>query len=85
MKQASDNKTLELLPRGRGRPSTGDAMTPAQRQAERRARLKAEGLLPLTVNLPCELHVALAKYMQFKDITKDDVLERAVRAFIRKR
>lgn len=37
MKQPEDNKTLELLPK-RGRPSTGQAMTPAQRKREQRAR-----------------------------------------------
>jgi len=39
MKYQADTVTLDLtLPRRRGRPSTGEAMTPAQRKRAQRAR-----------------------------------------------
>lgn len=40
MKDAADNLTAELFPapKKRGRPTTGKAMTPAQRKAAQRAR-----------------------------------------------
>lgn len=42
MKDLADTVTHELpLPRRRGRPSTGEAMTPAQRKREQRARDRA--------------------------------------------
>lgn len=42
MKDAADNITGELFPspKGRGRPKTGKAMTPAERKAAQRARDK---------------------------------------------
>jgi hypothetical protein len=46
MKQAADNKTLELaMPgakRGRGRPTTGNAMSSAERQKAYRDRKREE-------------------------------------------
>lgn len=43
-----DNITGELpeLPKKRGRPATGKAKTAAERQAEFRAKKKAEGICP---------------------------------------
>lgn len=40
MKDQAENLTAELLPspKGRGRPKTGKAMTPAERKAAQRAR-----------------------------------------------
>lgn len=44
----TDKKTAELpgLPKPRGRPPTGKAKTNAERQAEFRAKKKAEGFCP---------------------------------------
>jgi hypothetical protein len=51
MKDANDNQTQDLLPtaRPRGRPRTGTAMTPAQKQAAYRQRL-AENTVTVTFN-----------------------------------
>ncbi len=40
MKQAEDKRTYELIPtrRGRGRPATGEARTPAERKRDQRER-----------------------------------------------
>lgn len=87
MKQANDHKTVDLFPgsRGRGRPPSSDTKTAAQRQAERRQRLREEGLVPLTVHIPAELHAKLTKFLQHKDTTKDVVLERFLSNALRKR
>lgn len=83
MKQVDDNRTIDMLPparRGRGRPvGGGPAMTPAQRQKARRDRLKAEGAGFLTVELPVEVLAALDRFVQFKDISKGEVVERVLR------
>lgn len=48
MKDHTDIVTLELpLPLRRGRPSTGEAMTPAQRKRAQRARDRAASMLSL--------------------------------------
>lgn len=73
--------------RGRGRPATGSALSASARQARRRAKLEAEGktLLPPTV-VSLEVQEALAKFIQFKDMTLGDALERIVRdRLLRKR
>ena len=51
MKDAHDKQTPDLLPtkRPRGRPSTGKAMTAAERQAKYRAKV-AENNVTVTVN-----------------------------------
>lgn len=51
MKDANDNQTQDLLPtrRPRGRPRTGTAKTPAQKQAAYRQRL-AENTVTVTFN-----------------------------------
>jgi hypothetical protein len=54
MKDPTDNKTGELIEppkRGRGRPKTGNAMTPAERQAKYRA---SSGRNQLQVTLTTE-------------------------------
>jgi hypothetical protein len=71
----------------RGRPSTGSALTASQRQARRREKLEAEGkaLLPPMV-VSQEVKAALAKFIQFKDMTLGDALEKIVRdRLLRKR
>ena len=51
MKDFNDNQTADLLPlkRPRGRPSTGKAMTQAERQAKYRAKV-AQNNVTVTVN-----------------------------------
>jgi hypothetical protein len=71
----------------RGRPSTGKALSASQRQARRREKLKAEGkaLLPPAV-VSQEVEQALAKFIQFKDMTLGDALDRICRdRLLRKR
>lgn len=85
MKDASDKVTGELVPvkRKRGRPSTGTAMTPAERQAAYRARHE---LVPVTVELPSELVEALNDYLKFKDTTRNAVFAKLLRTqLLRKR
>jgi len=45
-KTGAAEKTPDLLKRARGRPATGKAKTSAERQAEFRAKKKAEGICP---------------------------------------
>jgi len=71
----------------RGRPSTGSALSESDRQARRRARLEAEGkaLLPPVV-VSQDVKQALAKFIQFKDMTLGDAVDRIVRdRLLRKR
>jgi hypothetical protein len=73
--------------RRRGRPSTGTALSASARQARRREKLEAEGktLLPRVV-VTLEVQQALAKFIQFKDMTLGDALDRIVRdRLLRKR
>lgn len=92
MKAKNDFSTIELpIARPRGRPPT-TAQTPealrkaaALRQAKRRIKLKENGLVPLTVSIPADLHLQLTKFLQFKDTTKDAVVERFLRHALRKR
>lgn len=53
MKDASDNKTLELIPavKKRGRPSTGNAMTAAERM--RKMRRRTAGVSYSEMSLTC--------------------------------
>ncbi|WP_150118998.1 hypothetical protein [Massilia sp. NR 4-1] len=82
MRQAEDNRTIDLLggfKRGRGRPITGEAKSNAERQRKRRQRLSTAGLVPLTVEIPKELFDGLTNFVRFKDISKDQVIERLLR------
>jgi len=83
-----DVATSEPIPKKkRGRPSTGKALSASDRQARRRARLKTEGkaLLPPAV-VSQEVEQALARFIQFKDMTLGDALDRIVRdRLLRKR
>lgn len=89
VKQIEDKVTVDLLGgvvRQRGRPSTGAAMTNAERQAVRRERLAAEGKTTLTIKVSVEVLQALAAFVHFKDVTKDEVIERLIRTqLMRKR
>jgi hypothetical protein len=72
--------------RGRGRPATGAAKTPAERQKERRARLREAGKAFLTVHIDEKLLAGLKEYIRFKDVTSDQVIERLLRQqLLRKR
>lgn len=86
MKDANDKVTgelVELPKRGRGRPSTGQAMTPAERQAAYRAR---NALVPVTVDLPRDLVEGLNEYLKFKDTTRNEVFAKLIRnQLLRKR
>ncbi|NVD97943.1 hypothetical protein [Massilia sp. BJB1822] len=82
MRQAENNRTIDLLggfKRGKGRPSTGKAKSNAERQRNRRERLAESGFVPLTVEIPKELFDGLTKFVKFKDVTKDQVIERLLR------
>jgi hypothetical protein len=72
----------------RGRPSSGLALSAADRQRRRLEKLEAEGkaLLPRVV-VSQDVHKALAKFIQFKDgMTLGDALDRIVRdRLLRKR
>lgn len=74
-------------PKKRGRPSTGNALSGSERQARRLAKLEAAGktVLPQAV-VSFEVQQALEKYIQFKDMTLGDALDRIVRdRLLRKR
>lgn len=73
MKQSSDASTAELpgLPKKRGRPSTGKAMSAAARKAKQRA---TKDLAVLAVELPVELLAQFNEYLAFKDKTKNEVI-----------
>lgn len=89
MKQPEDDKTLDLLgpnKKGRGRPATGKALTAAERQKRRRERLRASGQDFLTVHIDAALLAGLKAYIQFKDLTPDQVIDRLLRQqLLRKR
>ncbi|MGK5013597.1 hypothetical protein [Janthinobacterium sp. MDB2-8] len=88
MKQKTDLNTLELpgVRRPPGRPPKPDAMSGAQRQAARRARLRANGVAQLSVDVPSDVLDALTKFVEFKDMTKGEVVARVMRdRLLRKR
>lgn len=84
MKQKEDNRTIDALDaagirRQRGRPPTGKAMTPAERKAKQRARLRQEkGVAPLSADLSPEARQVLDKYRQFKGYTVGQVLSKLI-------
>jgi hypothetical protein len=79
MRDAHDRVSKEMfpVPRKRGRPSTGQAMTAAERQAAYRAR---HNLVPVTVQLPADLVEGLDQYLKFKDTTKNEVFAKLLRS-----
>ena len=87
MQDTQDANRAPESPRKRGRPSTGNALSESARQARRRAKLEADGktLLP-RIAVSLEVKLALASYIQFKDMTLGDALDRIVRdRLLRKR
>lgn len=88
MKAKSDMSTLELpgMKRPPGRPPKPGALTGAQRQAAHRARLRAKGVGQLSVDVPVDVLEALSKFVEFKDMTKSEVVARVMRdRLLRKR
>ena len=88
MKQDIDTATGDLFggKRPPGRPATGAAMTAAQRQAARRARLKQEGRESITLVLDQDVIDALDRFVKHKDETKSQAAERILRdRLLRKR
>lgn len=82
MKYGDDPRQIDLVAganRQRGRPVTGVALTAAERQAARRARLAKEGKATLTVEVSMEVIEALDKFVQFKDEAKGSVVDRVLR------
>ena len=74
------------IKRGRGRPPTGVAKTSAQRQKDRRERLRDDGKAFLTVHVDAQVLAGLKAYIRFKDITPDQVIEKLLRQqLLRKR
>lgn len=87
MQDIADEKRPPEALRKRGRPSSGNALSDSARQARRRAKLEADGktLLP-RIAVSLEVRQALANYIQFKDLTLGDAIDRIVRdRLIRKR
>lgn len=77
-----DPRQLDLVAavnRQRGRPASGSAKTAAQRQKERRQRLKDSGVASMTVQLPQEVIDAVHRFLRFKDETQDQLIERLLR------
>lgn len=79
-----DDFTQELpgVPRRRGRSPTGKARTLAQRQADRRARLAAEGVEVLTLEVSSEVVQRLRDLVEFKDENLSQAAERILRAYL---
>lgn len=79
-----DELTMELpgVVRRPGRPPTGKAMTAAEKKAASRARLAAEGKVPLNVNVSIEVLEALRKLVQFKDESQGDAVDRILGAYL---
>lgn len=89
-RQTEDKKTLALPgvpePKRRGRPASGNAMSAAERKRLQRQRAAEAGRGSLTVMLPLDLLQGLDDFVKFKDITKDSVIEKLLRAqLLRKR
>lgn len=88
MRQSDDTKTADMFGGRRppGRPATGNALTAAQRQAKRRALLKATGKSTLTVVVDVDVLAALEKFGKHKDETQGEIVERILRdRLLRKR
>ena len=88
MREKGDLSTLDLpgVKRSPGRPPKADAMSAAERQAARRARLRAAGVAQLSVDVPMDVLDALSKFVEFKDLTKGEVVARVMRdRLLRKR
>ena len=71
------------VPKRRGRPSSPNSMTAAERKRNQRTR---HDLAVLSVEIPTVLFEALSEYMKFKDLTKNQVIENLLtKQLLRKR
>lgn len=94
-KDAKDKFTVDLVQPGagvvrqRGRPVTNPLDKKEQaaaRQKARRERLKAAGVESITITLPVDVIEALRKFVEFKDMTQADAVEKILRdRLLRKR
>jgi hypothetical protein len=73
---------LPGVPVRRGRPPTGKALTAAERQARRREKLAAQGKVSSTVVISKEVQQALANFVEFKDVSLGDVVDRILRGYL---
>lgn len=83
-----DSSTLELpgVPKRRGRPPSGKALSGASRMAAYRARLAAAGLETLTLDLDQQVACALRAYVERKKADAEDLtLGQAVERILRDR
>lgn len=81
VKDLRDDRTVDLegsVRRQRGRPVTGNAMTPAQRQAARRERLRAQGMETITVDISSVAADKLRQFVEFKDFTLGQIVDRLI-------
>lgn len=65
--------TLPGVPRKRGRPSGGKALSPAERQRNYRCR---NGVKSVTIQLSVDVHEKLDEYVRFRNISKAAVIEK---------
>jgi hypothetical protein len=79
-----DDVTADLpgVPKRRGRPPTGKAMTPAQKKAVQRKRMADEGIGVLTVPIGLDVIEALRKHVQFKDEDQAGAVDRILRSYL---
>lgn len=70
------------VPKRRGRPPTGEAMTHAERQKRYREKMRSMGLEDMTVTVTAEVRSALAKHVEFKDVALGEVVDRILRAYL---
>jgi len=88
MKDAKDFVTASIpgLKRPVGRPASGQALTPAERQKRRRERLAQSGRAFLNVEISAEVLRQFDEFLKFKDESKGDVIERLLKSqLLRKR
>lgn len=89
MNEPEDTRTGDFqgaAPSRRGRSPTGKALSGADRQRMYRERLREQGREILTVDVPQEVAEALRRYVEFKDMTQGQAVERILRdRLLRKR
>lgn len=74
---------LPGVPKKRGRPKSGEARTPAQRQRDYLERLAADGKTSVTMILSVDVVEALQKYMVGKDLTQGEACDKLLRQRLR--
>jgi hypothetical protein len=89
MKQTADRFTSDMLNPARGRPPLQDGLTPKERAALRKRKsraAKADTVSTLSVELPNDVVEAMREFLQFKDETQNQLIERLLRSqLLRKR